>query len=316
MSAVETVSRQWDILKEIPKWPQRATVADIHARLPQSEYQVTRRTVQRDLERLMARFPISYEVEGRAHYWFWIKDAVTILVPHMSGSMATTLMLAREYLQPVLPASVLGELNPFFEHASDVLSDTPLKSWGSKVRILDRGPMLIPPKVNDRVRDVVYQALLNDLQIRAGYRARGKEKHKEYVLNPLGLVLKGGAFYLVATFDGYDDLRQLALHRIDKAVLLDDAAVKPKGYSLKKYIEDDHGFSYPLSPEKIQIELLFDADTAWHLTETKLSADQTVEVRKDGKMLVKATVADSDELRWWVRAYGDDVRVLKPKGFS
>jgi len=314
MSAVETVSRQWDILQQIPQLPRKATVAEIHARLPENDYSVSRRTVQRDLESLARKFPINCELDGRTHHWFWMKDARQVLLPHMSGSMAATLLMARDYLKPMLPGSVLGELNPFFDHASSVLDDTPLKGWNSKVRILDRGPMLIPPKVSEHVRHVAYQALLDERQIHAGYRARSKEAHKAYVLNPLSLVLKGGVFYLVATFEGYDDLRQLALHRMNKATLLETPIVKPHNYSLKRYIEDDSGFSYPLSPEKIKLELLFEPDVAYHLTETKLSADQTVDVRKDGRMVVKATVADSDELRWWVRAFGGDVKVVKPKG--
>ncbi|MDP7271567.1 MAG: WYL domain-containing protein, partial [Gammaproteobacteria bacterium] len=293
MSSAETISRQWDILQRIPQLPQRATVADIHERLPASEYTVSRRTVQRDLEHLSNKFPINSEPDGRTNHWFWMKGARQVLIPHMSGSMAATMLLVRDYLKPVLPTAVLGELNPFFAHATEVLDNTPLKGWNRKVRILDRGPMLIPPKVNNEVRNVVYQALLENRQIKAGYKARGKDKHKEYTLNPLGMVLKGGVFYLVARFDGHDNARQLALHRMNKAELLSEGAVAPKGFTLKGYIEDEAGFSYPLSPEKIKLDLLFDADAGFSLTEPKLAPDPVTKIRKDGRIQVKATVADT-----------------------
>ena len=67
-----------------------------------------------------------------------------------------------------------------------------------------------------------------------------------------------------------------------------------------------------MSPEKIKLELLFEADAGRHVTEVKLSADQEVTERKDRRLLVKATVADSDELRWWLRGFGRDVQVRKP----
>jgi predicted DNA-binding transcriptional regulator YafY len=181
------------------------------------------------------------------------------------------------------------------------------------VRILERGPMLIAPKVNSAVLDIVHQGLLQERRLDVAYKGRNKDKYKDYTLNPLGMVVKGGVFYLVATFDGYEDIRQVALHRMKRAELLDEKVVVPKGYSLKHYVEDDEGFSYPLSPEKIKLELLFDPNAAFHLTETRLSPDQVVEFRKDGKMRVKATVADSDELRWWLRGYGNDVEVKKPR---
>jgi len=312
MSSAETISRQWDVLQRIPQLPARATVAQIHESLPSEHADVSRRTLQRDLDHLSTKFPIECELEGRTHYWYWMKHARQVLLPHMSGSMAATLLMVRDYLKPVMPGSVLSELDPFFEHASGVLEDTRLKSWTKKVRILDRGPMLIPPRVDDAVREAVYEGLLNDLQLSISYKGRGKDKHKDYVVNPLGLVLKGGVFYLVVAFDGHDNVRQVALHRMNKAAVLDSSIVKPKGFSLKGYIEDEQGFSYPLSPEKIKLELLFEPDTAYHLTETRLSPDQTTEM-KNGKLLVKATVADSDELRWWVRGFGEDVRVVKPK---
>jgi predicted DNA-binding transcriptional regulator YafY len=130
------------------------------------------------------------------------------------------------------------------------------------------------------------------------------------------MVVKGGVFYLVVAFDGHDNVRQVALHRMNKAELLESKTQRPKGYSLKSYIEDEAGFSYPLSPEKIKLELLFDADAGFHLTETKLAPDQVTKIRKDGRIQVNATVADTDELRWWLRGFGGEVEVRKPSTLS
>ena len=316
MSAGETVCRQLDILQLIPRLPQRITARALKERLPQNDYNVSLRTVQRDLDALSGKFPLTCDVDGRTQHWYWMKDAQQLAIPHMSASMAATLQLARDYLRPVLPAGVLSELDPLFEHAAEVLEHTPLKGWHQKVRILDRGPMLIPPRVNATVQDAVYRALVANTRMQVGYKARGKERHKDYVINPLGLVVKGGVFYLVVTFDGYDDIRQLALHRMQSAELLDDKITPPKRFSLKAYVEDDAGFSYPLSPDKIRLEVVFARDAGIHLKEVKLAADQTVEDMPDGRLRVRATVADSDELRWWLRGFGADVEVRRPKGLA
>lgn len=312
MSSVETIARQWDLLEMIPRLPWRISATELHQRIT-TTHDVSLRTVQRDLTALETRFPITCEQEGRTQHWHWLENAQQFEIPRMNGSMAATMLLARDYLKPVLPAAVLSELNPYFDRASEVLDETPLKGWNKKVRIIDRGLTLIPPRVNNQVRDVVYQALLQGRQITAGYKARNRDQHKDYTLNPLGMVVKGGVFYLVVTFAGYTDIRQLALHRMNGAELLESKVESPKGYSLTGYIEDDQGFSYPLSPEKIRLELLFAPNIAFHLTEVKLSSDQTEEEMKDGRLRVKATVADSDELRWWLKAYGDDVEVKKPR---
>ena len=69
-----------------------------------------------------------------------------------------------------------------------------------------------------------------------------------------------------------------------------------------------------LGPDKIKLEAIFDHQAGLHMMESKLSPDHTAEVMKDGRIRVKATVADSDELRWWLRGFGGEVEVRKPKG--
>jgi len=122
MSSAETITRQWDILQRIPRSPRSITVRELSEQLPTTDYHVSVRTLQRDLIGLSHKFPLISEEKGRTQHWCWMKNAEQVLLPHMTGSMAATLLLARDYLKPVLPAAVLNELNTFFEHASEVLT--------------------------------------------------------------------------------------------------------------------------------------------------------------------------------------------------
>ena len=64
----------------------------------------------------------------------------------------------------MLPPPTLKLLRPYFNHARAVLADTELGAWASKVRIIHRGPDLIPPAVPTGVHDAVYEALLGGKQ--------------------------------------------------------------------------------------------------------------------------------------------------------
>ena len=70
---------------------------------------------------------------------------------------------------------------------------------------------------------------------------------------------------------------------------------------------------FKLHPDKMNIELKFSKMAGSHLYETKLTEDQNISVTRDGFIKVKATVTDDMELRFWIRAFGDSVEVLKPK---
>ena len=66
MSAAETVSRQWDILNLIPRLPRTISARDIHERLPSAEYDVSLRTIQRDL---MPQVPTNLQ-GWEVHGWY------------------------------------------------------------------------------------------------------------------------------------------------------------------------------------------------------------------------------------------------------
>ena len=50
----------------------------------------------------------------------------------------------------------------------------------------------------------------------------------------------------------------------------------------------------------------------FHLTETPISIDQKLVQTKEGKYLLKAKLADTSQLRWWLLGFGDQVEIIKP----
>jgi predicted DNA-binding transcriptional regulator YafY len=129
-------------------------------------------------------------------------------------------------------------------------------------------------------------------------------------VHPLGLVAKDEVLYLVATLFDYTDVRQLALHRMSRPKVLEQPAKPPHGFSLKNYIEEDR-FAYPVDSGKIPLVALFDEKTATHLIERQISEDQRLEPHPRG-VVVRATVPNTSELRWWLLGFGDRVEVLGP----
>ena len=87
----------------------------------------------------------------------------------------------------------------------------------------------------------------------------------------------------------------------------------PKGFDLDHYIQSGN-FAYLLG-DPSQIELIFTANRGAHLKETPLSLDQIIDDLDDGCIRVKATVKNSNQLRWWVLGFGDEVEVISPQYF-
>ncbi|MDR0378745.1 MAG: helix-turn-helix domain-containing protein, partial [Candidatus Accumulibacter sp.] len=54
----QTLARQWTMLRGIPRSPQKVTAGELAARLRDEDFDVSRRTIERDLHTLSARFPL------------------------------------------------------------------------------------------------------------------------------------------------------------------------------------------------------------------------------------------------------------------
>ena len=311
----DTTLRSLAMLQAIPAYPHskstRQIMDDLHDLDP--DFDVTVRTVQRSLENLSAKFPIASDTRGRTNHWFWIDKNALTQIPAMSAPTAFVLRLAAEYLKPIMPPSVLRQLDAYFQQAEKVLGDTALGRWPDKAAIIRRGPPLKPPTVRDDVQEAVYGALLNNRRIEVGYRNKAGARSKRMVLDPLGLVVQDGIAYLVARAWNYPDIRHFVLHRMSKPTLLDQAASAPPGFRLSSHVREHRRFSYPRSTGKLELKVLFDADAAVHLTESRLAADHRTTAQEDGRVLIEATVPDTNDLRWWLLGFGSGAEVVAPE---
>ena len=248
--------------------------------------------------------------------WFWLEDAKVMDIPGMDASMALAFRLAEEHLTLLLPQATLKHLEPHFQSAREIVSPgrgNRLGLWPDKVCVVGRGPELKPPPIKSDVQDAVYRALLEDRQIEVTYKRKDAEQPKSYPINPLGLVFRDGVVYLVGTAKDYPDVRHFVLHRMSAPKVLDTPCRRPPGFDLHAYVKQEQVFAYPVSKGRIQLKALFSAGSAVHLSERLLSQDQSLTPQKDRRVLLQATVLDTLELRWWLRAFGDKVEVLAPR---
>jgi predicted DNA-binding transcriptional regulator YafY len=313
----ETIYRYLVMLQAIPREPASIGVRSLKDRLAEDGLAVSLRTIQRDLRQLegLPAFPLVSRGEGKTVRWSWEKEAAALELPSMSPRQALAFCLAEDHLSPILPPSTLGLLAPHFERARQVLQSvwgTPTAAWAKKVRLIGRGPALAPPHIKPDIQLTVSQALFEDRQLQVFYRPRGKAEPKGYILAPLALVFRDGMGYLVATTQSDDQVRQFALHRIIKAHMLTSPSRRPFDFDLDQYLYEKSEFGYPVSTKAISFKALFDADAAFHLSERPLSKDQHLRQRKNGQVLVEATVRDTQELRWWLLGFGEGVEVLGP----
>lgn len=315
--AKDTLLRLFSLLRLIPEYPRYSTAPTLHEKLRDRGFYVDLRTVQRDLQRLSGPFSLIDEEEGGRKQWSHAKNAPLDL-RDMEPATALALYLAEGHLKNLLPQSVLDLLGPQFNKARNYLGELEqnhLGHWARSVRALPNGKALLPAEIDKDVWQETSAALLERKPLRIDYLSRSKAAAKQLLIHPAGLISRHSISYLIASVDGYDDLRQFALHRIHHAERLNEPARARPDFAVDTYIRQQLNTAAPIE----QVALVADVapQIAWLLGETPLSPEQSLEPLPNSDwQRLRAKVPDDKETLWWVFGLGENIRVLEPSHWA
>lgn len=316
----DQVSRMYRVLQLLPRHPRYLTIEKLKDQLLDVGFEVTIRTLQRDLNTLSEIFLDidKHTYPDRSVGWFWSEKAKSLSISGLSIDQALSLNLAEKYLKPLLPESTLNELNPFFEQAEETLiglEGNPVSNWLDKIAVVLPTQPLLPPAVDKAIQKSVYQALFTDKRITINYRRADREE-KDYALNPLGIVVRGSVNYLIATKVDNDTPQLFALHRFLESTIEKQTAIRPAGFSLQAFVDQGHlqfNWSTAMIGQEVTFKALFDTEIIKHLIETPLAIDQAIEPLGEGVFQLTATVKETEQLYWWLLGFGHQVEVLEPE---
>ncbi len=316
---LETLELTLELLKGIRK-DRATTAAELRQKLIDTDARFTRelRTIQRLLETLSLDFKtlnIERDDRSKPYGYRYNANAARLTLPGLNPQEALLLTLAEQQLAKLLPARLMSSMDSIFDQARHQLTDIvhPAdkegakarfeREWLHKVRVLSTSQPLLPPKVDDDVFQQVSNALYENKWLEVTYKnASGYEA--SYKIMPLGLVQQGPRMYLACRFEGYDNNRSLALHRMISAKASTLTFDRPSDFDLQQ-LNDDLVFSEE-APKTIRLSFRIDKNNGLHIVECPLSADQQVVVLEDGYEIT-ATVVDTDVLDRWLTGFGDGV---------
>lgn len=239
-STHESLVVAFELLKRIPKSHQ-VTARELHQQLEHIGIERELRTIQRNLELLCEHFDIIRDERSKPYGYRWNKESEGMTLPKLSAQEALLLSLAEEYLIKLLPVNITASLECFFQEAKYKLNPTSGKSkereWLKKVRVVSETQPLLPPKIATKVFRSISEALYHDRFLNIDYY-NTKQIQKSALVMPLGLAQQGHRMYLVCRFDGYDNERSIAVHRVSKATVSSFGFERPKEFKLSQYDAD------------------------------------------------------------------------------
>jgi len=301
-----------EMLRLIPRAPHRISTTDLHRKLAAQGFDITERSLQRNLSDASRLFPILSDEDSKPYQWWYPADFV-LDMPALSPSIALAFALLRQHGEQLLPNGVRQHLAPWFRNADEVLNSQAgaFETWRKHIRVVPDGMALLPPKVDEAIQSRIQEALMQRRRFKALYKGRRDPEPRTHLVNPLGLVARHQVLYLVATLWDYEDPMQLALHRFVEVELLDEESGIPEGFDLDEYISSG-AFGLLRSDEQIPLKLKISKRRGIHLLETPLSADQKVVAEDEEHLTLQVTVPDTAQLEWWLMSFGAHAEVLEP----
>lgn len=309
--------RQWEMLKLITR-ERKITVKELQSKLEGLGFSVTRRTLERDLGRLSTPFCLESDTRSKPYGWRYAPNMKTPSIPGLTASEALTLLLLQSYLKNLLPVAVVDNLAAHFAAARHYFTQEhpqmPLLNWLNRVHVISPGPTLMPPDVDPRIQRTVYDAFLHDLQFSMEYRTATAVDNKIYQsVHTQGLVQHGCVVYLVAMLNEHEDLRLLALHRIQSVELIHRPSRRKPDFDLQAYIQQGgFGFGDVATTDVIELSMLFHNGGGHHLIDTPLATSQQVEHLDAQTLKIQVELPLTPKLTWWLTSFGPDVEVLSP----
>jgi predicted DNA-binding transcriptional regulator YafY len=309
-----TLFRTLAMLQIIPKEPRYKATSTIHAALEEKGFNISLRTVQRDLNSMTAHLPLLC-IEGDGERRWSLSAGFNGTKLGLDTPTALTLVLAHEYLSGLLPQIAVDQISSQFKAAQQYLNALPsnhYSGWANRVKAIPNGKALIPAQIKRGIWEAVSEAVLEECAIEVTYLSRKHNESKEYTLHPQAIVVRHSVSYLLATVKDYDDILQFALHRIQEVERSDKGFRPLKGFDLTEYI-DQGGFSYRQSSRPVLLKARVKNEIAWLLSETPLSEDQELKLAEDGWYQLTTTVPDDQQTLWWIQGYGSAIDVHEPK---
>lgn len=240
--AHSTVSRQWELLRQLPSKSPGVTTAELAARLHSAGYKISRRTIERDLIDLSLMFPLQCNDASAPYGWYW-QPGISVELQGITLTEALSLALVEDAIRPLLPNSMLRVLEPRFNHARQKLKtlseDNHAARWLDKVASVRPDLNLQAPDIPEEILETLQQALLEEKQLQCQYYSAHTDKMSQLTLNPLALVQRGLITYLIGTAHSYTDVRQYALHRFRELTLMPTATQGLKDFNLQAYLSTD-----------------------------------------------------------------------------
>ncbi len=275
-----------------------------------TDYEVSQKTVQRDIEYLRDSLgaPLEYDRERKGYYYthnHWFLPSLSL-----GESDLYALLFAYRALEQYHGTPVADELRRVFRKFVENLPD---KLAVNPELIFERFSFTLPPSkpVSGKIWSVIVQALLQQRSARIKYRSFNTKETTERIVDPYHIANLQGEWYIFAWCHTKRAVLQFGIPQIQEVALLERRFKIPASFSAKEIISSTFR-RHALGSKTEIVRLRFDKEIADRVTQRIWHPKQKVRRLRDGGIELAFSTAGLFEVSRWVLAWGRSVKVVAP----
>ncbi|OYD23640.1 helix-turn-helix transcriptional regulator [Oceanimonas baumannii] len=311
--------RQLTLARCVPYRPYKLTARQLQEKLEEEGIQVSLRTVQRDLEEMsgMGLFDLTSDDRSKPHGWCFERNGLNDFANFMPLGLAMALKTWNDQAADLLPASVLTELTPIIDKATQVINDSQSElagRWMENVVQLPK-PFAGSPEMRraTTIRDALWRGRKFTAEIKRQIKGRTVWLRYEQV-NPLGIVSRKDGTMLLCTMTDMDPkIYGIPFEHIKDVELTSRPVTQPREFSTNKLVREK---GYQEEAETIHFVGRV-TNSGRPLLEDTIPGHNPRLTRYDKQsMMVETDVKDSPEFRRWLTDMAGKVEVLAPESLK
>jgi Predicted transcriptional regulator len=283
------------------KYPNCSTLA--------REFEVSTKTIQRDIEFMRDQLALPIEYDGPRHGFYYAGTVAQFPMITVSEGELVALLVAQKAVEQYRGTSFEKPLHAAFEKLVASLGDeanVSLHELSEAVSFRSAGV----PRSQIEVFELLAEAVMACRTVEFDYLSLRAETRERRRVEPYHLACISNQWYLIGRDLARNGLRTFALTRIENARDLGLPFERPADFSAAKMLADSFSAFEAGKPERVRIR--FDAFAARLVAERQWHKSQKLRPLVGGGAELTMKVGVAPDLESWVLGWGGHAEVLEP----
>lgn len=274
-----------------------------------TELDVSRKTIQRDIDHMRDRLGLPLEYDRATHSYVYTAPVEAFPTVQMSEGDAFALFVAERALEPLRGTPLFDRLQATFEKLTSNLKGS------VELTNEDHGAVSFAQfgegRTNALAFDRLQKAQNEQREVSFAYKKPGAKRAETRQVHPYHLTHRDNLWYLVGHDLAREDIRTFALPRMTEVQLTKKKFERPEDFSPETFFADALGVVAG-SGEAYDIHIRFTANVAERIEERVWHDSQQTKRRRDGGVDLRLRLGSLVEIERWILGWGAEAEVLAP----